>query len=111
MQTRALFEDMSLVPSTVHMSVRWKELALENLLPPDEEKAQAEKAKAARRMANGVPSNNSGQSGAPATADNDASSDNGDVEDDDDDDDDDDDSDEEEDDSTDEEETDEEDDE
>ncbi|KAF9025352.1 hypothetical protein BDZ89DRAFT_1016892 [Hymenopellis radicata] len=102
MQTRALYEDMSPAPTTVEMSVRWRELALETLLPPDEEKAQAEKALDARRMANGVPSNNPGQPGAPVTGDDDDSSDDGDEEEEDDDD---------EEESTDEEETDEEDDE
>ncbi|KAF9055341.1 hypothetical protein BDZ89DRAFT_1098000 [Hymenopellis radicata] len=55
--SRSLFEDMGFGPATVDVTLRWKELALDQLLPSDESKQVAEKAIEARKMASGVPNN------------------------------------------------------
>jgi hypothetical protein len=49
----------------VNGSLRWKDLALDILLPVDQEKLEAERAAHARRMASGAPTGNSGPQSAP----------------------------------------------
>ncbi|KAI0689112.1 hypothetical protein BC835DRAFT_1407905 [Cytidiella melzeri] len=51
--SRALFEDMGYAGGGVNGSLRWKDLALDLLLPVDEAKEEAEKAAAARKIASG----------------------------------------------------------
>ncbi|TCD71792.1 hypothetical protein EIP91_003135 [Steccherinum ochraceum] len=51
--SRALFEDMGYAGGGVNGALRWKELALDQLLPVDEEKEEAAKAALARKLANG----------------------------------------------------------
>ncbi|THH27741.1 hypothetical protein EUX98_g6438 [Antrodiella citrinella] len=51
--SRALFEDMGYAGGGVNGALRWKELALDQLLPVDVEKEEAAKAALARKLANG----------------------------------------------------------
>ncbi|KAF6763769.1 hypothetical protein DFP72DRAFT_745053, partial [Ephemerocybe angulata] len=55
--SRALFEDMGFAGGGVNGQMRWKELALDQLLPVDEEKEEAKRAAQARKMATGATSN------------------------------------------------------
>lgn len=55
--SRALFEDMGFAGGGVNGSMRWKELALDLLLPVDKEREEAEKAAQARKMASGTATN------------------------------------------------------
>ncbi|CAL1715205.1 unnamed protein product [Somion occarium] len=55
--SRALFEDMGFAGGGVNGSMRWKELALDLLLPVDKEREEAEKAAQARKMASGTAAN------------------------------------------------------
>jgi len=50
--SRALFEDMGYGGGAVNGALRWKDLALEQLLPVDEEKEEMKRAAEARKMAN-----------------------------------------------------------
>ncbi|TFL01678.1 hypothetical protein BDV98DRAFT_548329 [Pterulicium gracile] len=52
--SRALFEDMDYEGGGVNGLGRWNELALEELLPVDEEKETAKRAAEARKMASGA---------------------------------------------------------
>ncbi|KAJ3555129.1 hypothetical protein NM688_g2747 [Phlebia brevispora] len=52
--SRALFEDMGYAGGGVNGSLRWRDLALDILLPVDEEKEEAERAAHARKMASGI---------------------------------------------------------
>ncbi|KAL4078883.1 hypothetical protein V8B97DRAFT_1089402 [Scleroderma yunnanense] len=52
--SRALFEDMGYAGGGVNGALRWRDLALEQLLPVDEEKEQMKRAAEARKMANGA---------------------------------------------------------
>ncbi|KAI0340525.1 hypothetical protein BDW22DRAFT_1333920 [Trametopsis cervina] len=52
--SRALFEDMGYAGGGVNGALRWKDLALDLLLPVDEEKEEAEKAAQARKLASGT---------------------------------------------------------
>ncbi|GJE86984.1 hypothetical protein PsYK624_030670 [Phanerochaete sordida] len=52
--SRALFEDMGYAGGGVNGALRWKDLALDTLLPVDEEKEEAERAVQARKMASGA---------------------------------------------------------
>ncbi|KAG9309897.1 hypothetical protein JVU11DRAFT_9929 [Chiua virens] len=52
--SRALFEDMGYGGGGVNGALRWKDLALEKLLPVDEEKEEMKRAAEARKMANGA---------------------------------------------------------
>ncbi|KAF8552867.1 hypothetical protein OG21DRAFT_1510947 [Imleria badia] len=52
--SRALFEDMGYGGGGVNGALRWKDLALEQLLPVDEEKEEMKRAAEARKMANGA---------------------------------------------------------
>ncbi|KAH0836470.1 hypothetical protein J3R83DRAFT_8079 [Lanmaoa asiatica] len=52
--SRALFEDMGYGGGGVNGALRWKDLALERLLPVDEEKEEMKRAAEARKMANGA---------------------------------------------------------
>ena len=54
--SRALFEDMGYAGGGVNGNLRWKDLALDVLLPVDEEKELAERAAHARKMASGITS-------------------------------------------------------
>jgi len=56
--SRALFEDMGYAGGGVNGALRWKDLALDTLLPVDHEKEEAERAAQARKMASGASSNN-----------------------------------------------------
>lgn len=64
--SRALFEDMGYAGGGVNGSLRWKDLALDLLLPVDEEKEEAEKAAQARKMASGVTANHAPPPPPPA---------------------------------------------
>jgi len=55
--SRALFEDMGYAGGGVNGTLRWKDLALDILLPIDQEKEEAEKAAQARKMASGAAAN------------------------------------------------------
>jgi len=55
--SRALFEDMGYAGGGINGTLRWKDLALDLLLPVDEEKEEAEKAAQARKMASGTATN------------------------------------------------------
>lgn len=55
--SRALFEDMGFAGGGVNGSMRWRELALDLLLPVDKEREEAEKAAQARKMASGAATN------------------------------------------------------
>ena len=55
MQTRGLYEDMGLAPNGVETTLRWKDLALESLLPSNDKKEMEKKVSVARRLATGVP--------------------------------------------------------
>lgn len=52
--SRALFEDMGYVGGGVNGALRWKDLALDELMPIDEEKEETKKAMQARKMASGT---------------------------------------------------------
>ncbi|KAF9075822.1 hypothetical protein BDP27DRAFT_1285543 [Rhodocollybia butyracea] len=56
--SRALFEDMGYDGNGVAGTLRWKDLALDQLLPVDEEKELAIKAAEARKMASGTGNQN-----------------------------------------------------
>ncbi|KAF5389129.1 hypothetical protein D9757_004882 [Collybiopsis confluens] len=56
--SRALFEDMGYEGNGVAGALRWKDLALDQLLPVDEKKEMALKAAEARKMASGTGSQN-----------------------------------------------------
>lgn len=51
--SRALFEDMGYAAGGINGALRWKDLALDDLLPVDEEKETALRAMQARKMASG----------------------------------------------------------
>lgn len=55
--SRALFEDMGYAGGGVNGTLRWKDLALDILLPVDKEREEAEKAAHARKMASGTTAN------------------------------------------------------
>jgi len=61
--SRALFDDMGYAGGGVNGALRWKDLALDLLLPVDREKEERERAAMARKMASGTNANNN-----PATA-------------------------------------------
>ncbi|KAF8836833.1 hypothetical protein BDN67DRAFT_973683 [Paxillus ammoniavirescens] len=52
--SRALFEDMGYAGGGVNGALRWKDLALERLLPVNEQKEEMRRAAEARKMANGA---------------------------------------------------------
>ncbi|KAH6908315.1 hypothetical protein BKA70DRAFT_1043425, partial [Coprinopsis sp. MPI-PUGE-AT-0042] len=52
--SRALFEDMGFAGGGINGAFRWNELALDQLLPIDEEKEEAKRAAQARKMASGA---------------------------------------------------------
>lgn len=52
--SRALFEDMGYAGGGVNGTLRWKDLALEQLLPVDDVKEELKRAAEARKMANGA---------------------------------------------------------
>lgn len=55
--SRALFEDMGYAGAGVNGTLRWKDLALDELLPIDHEKEEAKRAVQARKMASGAAPN------------------------------------------------------
>ncbi|KAF9265420.1 hypothetical protein L218DRAFT_957008 [Marasmius fiardii PR-910] len=61
--SRALYEDMGYEGGGVAGALRWKDMALEVLLPTDEAKEMSEKAAKARKMASGA--SNHGQQPQP----------------------------------------------
>jgi len=64
--SRALFEDMSIGGGGTNGTLRWTDLALDELLPIDEEKEVAQRAMQARKMASAAPNNNpQGQQAPP----------------------------------------------
>ncbi|KAJ7600651.1 hypothetical protein C8J56DRAFT_999799 [Mycena floridula] len=71
--SRALFEDMGYDGGGINGALRWRDLALDELLPVDEEKEEAKKAMQARKMASGATSNQAqqGHQQAPVTQDED----------------------------------------
>lgn len=56
--SRALFEDMGYGGGGTNGTLRWTDLALQNLLPVDVEKEEAERAIQARKMASGTTTTN-----------------------------------------------------
>ncbi|GLB43383.1 hypothetical protein LshimejAT787_1302840 [Lyophyllum shimeji] len=56
--SRALFEDMGYGGGGINGALRWKDLALDALLPIDEEKEEAKRAMQARKMASGTSNHN-----------------------------------------------------
>ncbi|KAF9460558.1 hypothetical protein BDZ94DRAFT_1324025 [Collybia nuda] len=56
--SRALFEDMGYAGGGVNGALRWRDLALEELLPVDEDKEEAKRAMQARKMASGASNQN-----------------------------------------------------
>ncbi|THH15742.1 hypothetical protein EW146_g4773 [Bondarzewia mesenterica] len=66
--SRALFEDMGYAGGGANGTLRWKDLALDILLPVDKEKEEAAKAAQARKMASGAAPNHH-QSAQPAPED------------------------------------------
>lgn len=56
--SRALFDDMGYAGGGANGALRWKDLALDLLLPVDRAKEEAERAALARKMASGTSSNN-----------------------------------------------------
>lgn len=56
--SRALFEDMGYAGGGVNGALRWRDLALEELLPIDEDKEEAKRAMQARKMASGASNQN-----------------------------------------------------
>jgi len=63
--SRALFEDMSIGGGGTNGTLRWTDLALDELLPIDEEKEEAQRAMQARKMASGASNNNPQSQQAP----------------------------------------------
>ena len=55
--SRALFEDMGYAGGGINGALRWRDLALDVLLPVDEEKEEAQRAAQARKMASGATTN------------------------------------------------------
>lgn len=55
--SRALFEDMGYAGGGINGALRWRDLALDQLLPADEEKEEAQRAAQARKMASGATTN------------------------------------------------------
>jgi len=56
--SRALFEDMGYAGGGVNGALRWRDLALDELLPIDDEKEAAKRAMQARKMASGASNHN-----------------------------------------------------
>lgn len=56
--SRALFDDMAYAGGGVNGALRWRDLALDVLLPIDHKKEEAERAALARKMASGSNTNN-----------------------------------------------------
>lgn len=55
--SRTLFEDMGYAGGGINGALRWRDLALDQLLPADEEKEEATRAAHARKMASGAAAN------------------------------------------------------
>ncbi|KAG2144571.1 hypothetical protein DEU56DRAFT_208893 [Suillus clintonianus] len=63
--SRALFEDMGYGGGGVNGSLRWRDLALDRLLPVNEDKEEMRRAAEARKMANGATSQTQQQQQQP----------------------------------------------
>ncbi|KAK7031635.1 hypothetical protein R3P38DRAFT_2924893 [Favolaschia claudopus] len=61
--SRALFEDMGYDGGGINGATRWRDLAVEHLLPVDEEKEEAKRAIEARKMASGASNSTAPQAG------------------------------------------------
>ncbi|KAJ7233032.1 hypothetical protein C8J57DRAFT_168850 [Mycena rebaudengoi] len=61
--SRALFEDMGYAGGGVNGALRWRDLAMDQLLPVDEDKEEAKRAMEARKMASGASSSAAPQPG------------------------------------------------
>ncbi|KAJ7483209.1 hypothetical protein FB451DRAFT_1233732 [Mycena latifolia] len=61
--SRALFEDMGYDGGGVNGALRWRDLAMEHLLPVDEEKEEEKRAIEARKMASGASNATAPQAG------------------------------------------------
>ncbi|KAJ7721950.1 hypothetical protein DFH07DRAFT_691524, partial [Mycena maculata] len=61
--SRVLFEDMGYDSGGVNGALRWRDLAMEHLLPVDEEEEEAKRAIEARKMASGAPNTTAPQPG------------------------------------------------
>ncbi|KAJ7036499.1 hypothetical protein C8F04DRAFT_471275 [Mycena alexandri] len=61
--SRALFEDMGYDGGGVNGAMRWRDLAMEYLLPVDEEKEEAKRAVEARKMTSGASNATAPQAG------------------------------------------------
>jgi hypothetical protein len=53
---KAQLEEFKVEKTGIYAGLRWRELALNKLLPPDEDKIRAERATQARKMASGASS-------------------------------------------------------
>lgn len=69
--SRTIYDDGGSEPN-VNVSLIWKELALEYLLPTDPAKEEAERAAMARRLANGVQANPDDPHGTAENEENDS---------------------------------------
>ncbi|KAJ6622922.1 hypothetical protein B0H10DRAFT_2162681 [Mycena sp. CBHHK59/15] len=56
--SRALFEDLGYAGGGINWTLRWKDLAVDELFPVDEEKEEAKRAVDARKMASGTGASN-----------------------------------------------------
>lgn len=65
LSSRALFSDLSYAGGGVNGALRWRDLALDRLLPVDHEKEEAARAALARKMASGTSHNNNPAAGLP----------------------------------------------
>ena len=61
--SRALFSDLSYAGGGVNGALRWRDLALERLLPVDHEREEAARAALARKLANGAATANNPSQG------------------------------------------------
>lgn len=55
--SRALFEDMGYAGGGINGALRWRDLALDRLLPVDEDKEESTRAAQARKMTSGATAN------------------------------------------------------
>ena len=65
--SRALFSDLSYAGGGVNGALRWRDLALEQLLPVDHEREEAARAALARKLASGAASGNNPSQGQAET--------------------------------------------
>ncbi|KAI5121643.1 hypothetical protein M0805_001171 [Coniferiporia weirii] len=65
LSSRALFADLAYAGGGANGALRWRDLALDRLLPVDREKEEAARAALARKMASGASQNNNPAAGQP----------------------------------------------